>query len=158
MVRKFLFAAIASVFVSFASAQLINKDNLKLSNYVERMYRNTPFTGVKIVVDDDVKYLLSIVALNPVKYEEKGGDPTMDKVASVKALAQTSKFFNGSSISEETVIHTTENSDGTSDVDVIERIREKSVGFVKKQELLSVFYDEKGLKIYIYSQIVDSNE
>lgn len=153
MVKKFLLISVGLLFTLFSWGQVINGDKIKLSNFIERLYRNSPFNGVKIIDDDNAKYLLSVVVLDPEKY--KGNDAIMTKVASVKATSQANTFFNGSSMNAETVIHTTEKSDGTSDVEMVEKITENSIGYVKNIELLTSFNDESGKFVYVYSKLIE---
>ena len=157
MVKKILTTLVASLFTIVAIGQIINKDKINLSNFVERLYRNSAFDGVKIVDDYDGKYLLSVVVLDPAKYRNSGGDITMNKIASVKAMSQASRFFNGSFVSAETVIHTSEREDGTSDTEVMEKINENSVGYVKSLELLSSFYDENEHKVFVYFKTIEED-
>lgn len=44
-------------------AQLYNQEHTALENFLVRMYRNTPFEGVKIVSDYENTYLLSVVCV-----------------------------------------------------------------------------------------------
>ncbi len=58
--------------------------------------------------------------------------------------------FNGSSITSDLIIHTSEKSDGTGDTEMIETINEKSVGFVKALEMLTSFDVDNGRVVFIY--------
>ena len=79
----------------------------------------------------------------------------MNRVASVKAMSQASRFFNGSRITSDLIIRTSEKSDGTSDTEIIENIQENSVGFVKSLEQLTNFYiEDSGLQVFIFSTVV----
>ncbi len=145
----FLFVVLLSESVM---SQIINKDKMKLANYVERLYRNGFFTGVKLIDDDTAKYLISVVVLDPVKF--KGRENAMLRISSVKSSSQVSRYFNGSMISENLIIHTSEKSDGTTDVETLEIIREKSVGFVNGLELLTNFEDVEGQMVYVYMKVI----
>jgi len=48
--------------------QGFNEDKTAFSNYLKRMFNNSPFEGVKIVDDYDKQYLISLVALDKSKY------------------------------------------------------------------------------------------
>lgn len=74
----------------------------------------------------------------------------MNRVAGVKAMSQASRFFNGSNITSDLIIRTSEKSDGTSDTEMIEEIKENSVGYVKALELLTSFDDPNGKRVFIY--------
>lgn len=153
MVRRFFVTLVVLVSVTVCSAQIINKDKMKLSNYIERLYRNSPFSGIKVIDDEENKYLISVVVLNPGKYN--GDELTMTKIANVKSSSQVSKYLNGSSISSEVVIHTTETNGEETDVEVMEKIKENSIGYVKSLELLSTFVDEKQQQVYVYFKEVE---
>lgn len=131
------------------SAQSYDSDAIHLANFVTRMYKNAPFEGVRIVQDYDNDYLLSVLSLNPETYGNNTS--TINRVANVKAMSQASRFFNGSNISDDIVIKTTENQNGgTLSVEKIETIRENSIGYVKSLELLTSFQESNGQQVFIY--------
>jgi len=68
------------------------------------MYNSSPFEGVKLVNDYDNEYIISVLSL------EKGTNSfsILSRVAQVKAQRQVSTFFNGSTITAEFIIKTTE--------------------------------------------------
>lgn len=105
------------------------------------MYENAPFDGVKAVEDYDNAYLMSVIKLDKSKYNSEA---TLNRVASVKAMSQASRLFNGSNITDEMIIRTTEKADGTSDTEIIENIRENSSGYVKQLEHLTNFPSKDG--------------
>ena len=65
-------------------------------------------------------------------------------------MSQASRFFNGSNVTDEMIIRTTEKSDGTSDTEIIENIREHSVGYVKQLEHLTNFPAKDGQQVFIF--------
>lgn len=71
-------------------------------------------------------------------------------VAGVKAISQASRFFNGSNITSDLIIRTTEKSDGTADTEIIENIIENLTGYVKTLELLTSFDNSNGKKVFIF--------
>lgn len=123
------------------NAQGYNQERTALSSFLVRMYENAPFDGVKAVEDYDNAYLMSVVKLDKSKYNS---EDTLNRVASVKAMSQASRFFNGSNITDEMIIRTTEKADGTSDTEIIENIRENSSGFVKQLDHLTNFPSKDG--------------
>ena len=129
------------------SAQSYNEDRVAFTNFLIRMYNNAPFDGVRAVNDYDNAFLISVLALDREKYKT---DAVMNRVASVKAISQASRYFNGSNITQDMMIHTTEKSDGTSDTDIIENIRENSVGYVKAMEQLTNFQRKDGFQVFIF--------
>lgn len=130
------------------NAQSFNSDKVSFTNFLIRMYNNAPFDGVRAVTDDDSNaYLLSVLALDGNKYPSES---VFYRVASVKAMSQASRYFNGSNITDEMIIHTVEKSDGTSDSEIIENIREHSIGYVKSLEQLTNFKRKDGLTVFIF--------
>ena len=97
--------------------------------------------------DYENAYLMSVVILDKSKYKSES---TLNRVASVKAMSQASRFFNGSNITDDMVIRTTEKSDGTSDTEIIENIRENSVGYVRQLEQLTNFVAPDGRQVFIF--------
>ena len=125
-----------------AYAQGYSSDKVAFTNSLVRMYNNAPFEGVRAVNDYDNAYLISVLVLEPIKY--KNNESIINRVASVKAVAQASRYLYGSNITQDMIIHTTEKSDGTSDTEIIENIHENSVGYVKAMELLTNFVRSDG--------------
>lgn len=128
-------------------AQGYNSDKVAFTNFLVRMYNNAPFDGVRAVEDYDDIYLISVVALDKDKYKTESA---MNRVASVKAMSQASRFFNGSNITSDLIIRTNEKSDVSTDTEVIETIREHSVGYVKSMEQLTNFTRKDGLQVFIF--------
>ena len=128
-------------------SQNFNADKTALTNFLIRMYKHAPF-DVKVVNDYNDNYLVSAVVLDPAKYG--GNESTMLRVASVKAMSQASRYFNGSQISMDLIITTTEQSDGEVNTEVIEKIKENSIGYVNQLEHLSNFDNDSGQKVFLY--------
>ena len=116
-----------------AYAQSYNQERTALANFLVRMYENAPFDGVKAVEDYENAYLMSVVILDKSKYKSES---TLNRVASVKAMSQASRFFNGSNI--------------TDDTEIIENIRENSVGYVRQLEQLTNFAAPDGRQVFIF--------
>lgn len=130
------------------SAQGYSSDKVAFTNFLVRMYNNAPFEGVRAVNDYDNAYLISVLALDGARY--KNSESVINRVASVKAMAQASRFLNGSSITQDMIIHTTDKADGTSDTDIIESIHENSVGYVRELEQLTNFTRNDGKLVFIF--------
>jgi hypothetical protein len=128
-------------------SQSFNADKTALTNFLIRMYKHAPF-DVKVVNDYNDNYLVSAVVLDPTKYG--GNESTMLRVASVKAMSQASRYFNGSQISMDLIITTTEQSDGEVNTEVIEKIKENSIGYVNQLEHLSNFDNDEGKQVFLY--------
>lgn len=150
---KRLFLSLIILLSSFALyAQSYNAEKVSFTNYLVRMYKAAPFSGVRIVDDYDNQYLISVLSLDKTKYPT---EDAMNRVASVKAMSQASRFFNGSRITSDLIIRTSEKSDGTPDTEIIENIQENSVGFIKSLEQLTNFYiEDSGLQVFIFSTVV----
>ena len=136
----------------WSSAQGINADKTALTNFIIRMYNHATF-DVKVVEDYDHHYLVSAVVLNPTKYG--GNESTMMRVAGVKAVSQVSRYFNGSSITADLLITTKEDADGNANTEIIEKIKENTVGYVNQLEHLSNFTNDEGKQVFLYMKQID---
>lgn len=125
---------------TFSYSQSINDDKTSLTNFIKRMYNASPFEGVKVIDDYDHQYFISVLSLEKAKYPSES---TMFRVAQVKGQSQASTFFNGSYISSDLVIKTTEK-ENTTTIETIESIKENAIGFVKSMELLTNFDNPDG--------------
>lgn len=134
--------------ISFA--QEYNQEKTALTRFLVRMYKSTPFEGVKIVDDYDHRYLLSVIALSMEKYTSESA---ANRVASVKAMSQASRYFNGSYTASDLIIRTSEK-EGATDTEILETIKERSAGYVKALEYLTCF-DSSGKKIYMFIKQMD---
>ena len=137
------------LFIAFSSySQSINEDKTALTNFIKRMYNAAPFEGVKVIDDYDHQYFISVLSLEKAKYTNEA---MMNRVAQVKGQSQANIFFNGSTISSDLVIKTTENKStdkpATSAVETIESIKENAMGFVKSMELLTNFDNPDGKRM-----------
>ena len=134
--------------IAFSSySQSFNDDKVSLTNFIKRMYNSAPFEGVKVIDDYDHQYFISVLSLEKVKYPNEA---MMNRVAQVKGQSQANIFFNGSTISSDLVIKTTENKSTdkpSTAVETIESIKENAVGFVKSMELLTNFDNPDGKRM-----------
>lgn len=128
-------------------AQSYNSDKVAFTNYLVRMYNNAPFDGVRVVENYDNVHLISVVALDKSKYKS---EYALNRVAEVKATSQASRNLNGTNITTDLIIHTNEKSDGSSDTEIIEKIHEHSVGYVKSLEQLTNFTRKDGMQVFIF--------
>lgn len=145
--RKIIFFYLFCIALG-AYAQSYNNERIAFTNFLVRMYNNAPFEGIRIVNDYNETYLISVLALDKAKYKT---DAIMNRVASVKAMANASRYFNGSNITSDIIIHTTEKSDGKLETEIIENIRENSVGYVKSLEQLTNFTRKDSKQVFIYA-------
>ena len=132
-------------------AQYFSDEKTSMVNFIKRMYNTTPFEGVKIMDDYDHQYLISVLSLDKTKYTSPS---IMNRVAQVKAQSQANNYLNGSTISSDLIIKTTEQKNGEKSstvVETIESIKENAIGFSQGLELLNNFEDEKTKRIvFIY--------
>ena len=141
-------AVVLLLFIAFSSySQSINDDKTSLTNFIKRMYNSAPFEGVKVIDDYDHQYFISVLSLEKGKYPNEA---MMNRVAQVKGQSQANIFFNGSTISSDLVIKTTENKSidkPNTAVETIESIKENAMGFVKSMELLTNFDNPDGKRM-----------
>ena len=135
-------------FIALSSySQSINDDKISVTNFIKRMYNAAPFEGVKVIDDYDHQYFISVLSLEKGKYPNEA---MMNRVAQVKGQSQANIFFNGSTISSDLVIKTTENKSTdkpSTVVETIESIKENAMGFVKSMELLTNFDNPDGKRM-----------
>ena len=134
------------------NAQSFNADKTALTNFLIRMYKHATF-DIKVVEDYDNHYLVSVVILDPAKYG--GSESTMLRVASVKAMSQASRYFNGSSITADLLITTKEDAEGNANTEILEKIKEKSIGYVNQLEHLSNFPNDEGKQVFLNMKQID---
>ena len=140
------------------NGQSFNDEKVSLTNFMKRMYSSKPFEGVKIVVDYDNQYLVSVISLEKAKYTSEA---TMNRVAQVKAQSQANTFLNGANISMDMVISTKETKDSTNKtttiVETVEQIKQNSMGFSQGLELLTNFDNSDALSmVFIYAREMKS--
>ena len=138
-------------------SQSFNSEKIAMTNFVTRMYNSQPWSGVKVFLDYENKYLISLVELNPANYKTEN---EMVRVAEIKSRSQVSQFLNGSYITSETIIPTTEKvskKNPSSVEDVTEVIKETSIGYVSSMELISTFISEAdpNKKVFIYLKLLE---
>jgi hypothetical protein len=143
---------LALLFFKFnAYSQSFNEDKTSMVNFLKRMYNSSPFEGVKIVDDYDHQYLVSVLSLDKTKYTNPS---IMNRVAQVKAQSQANTYLNGSNISMDLVIKTSEQKTGDKTetvVESIESIKENATGFSQGLELLNNFENEVTKRmVFIY--------
>jgi len=145
--------------IANANSQGYNENKTTVTNFLKRMYASAPFEGVKVVEDYDNKYFISVISLEKAKYTSQS---IMIRVAQVKGQSQANTFFNGSTISSDFIIRTTEEkykgaTESKSTVETIETIKEDSFGFVKAMELLTNFDIEDGKRVlFIYFKEINN--
>ena len=144
-----------------SNAQSYNEEKTSLANYLKRMHNNTPFEGVKVLESVEGNFFISVISLEKAKYTSQS---TMMRVAQVKAQSQANTFFNGSTISSDFIIKTTEEKQKDSantitTLETIETIRENSIGFVKAMEILTNFDIEEGKRmVFIYYKELEAKK
>ena len=135
-------------------AQGFDSQRKELASFLTRMYNNEPFEGVRVITDYDNAYLLSVLSIDKTKYTNES---TLNRVASIKAMSEASRYFNGSNITSEIIIHTSENSDGSGDTWILENIKEHSVGYVKQLQQLTNFTASSGRQVFIFCKQLENS-
>lgn len=156
MKKLFVSIVLLMVISLGTNAQGYSSDKVAFTNFLVRMYNNAPFDGVRAVNDYDNAFLISVLALDPAKYNNN--ESAINRVASVKVMAQASRFLNGSNITQDMIIHTTEKNYGTSDTDIIENIHENSVGYVKAMEQLTNFKRSDGKQVFVFATLLKTGQ
>ena len=138
-------------------SQSYNSEKIALTNFITRMYNSQPWSGVRVFLDYENKYLISLVELNPVNYKSIN---EMVRVAEIKSRSQVNQFLNGSYITSETIVPTTDSvskKNPSSVEDVKEVIKETSIGYVSTMELISTFISEadSNRKVFIYLKLLE---
>ena len=124
-IKNVLVLFLLGILTHSSSAQNFNDQRTSISNFLKRMYINSPFDGVKVVEDYDNKYFISVVCLEKAKYTSVS---IMNRVAQTKAQSQANTFFNGSTVSSDLVIKTNETrskDSSSTTITTIESIKEK---------------------------------
>lgn len=156
---KIIITIIFLSIVTQSFSQSINDDKTSVTNFIKRMYAAKPFEGVKVIDDYDHQYFISVLSLEKSKYSN---ETMMNRVAQVKGQSQANIFFNGSTISSDLVIKTSEtksiNKPNTT-VETIESIKVNAIGFVKSMELLTNFDTTDGKRmVFIYIKELNKKE
>jgi hypothetical protein len=132
-----------------------NEDREAMANYVKQLYLNSPFSDITIVENYNSKFLVSIVALDKANYKSLSD---MNRVASIKAKAQVSRYFNGAMSEEIYIIQTTPQSAAISGIaQSLSAIKETSSGWVNSLDLLTTFpAEEDQQKVFVYSKLLEN--
>lgn len=149
-----LFCVMLLLVPKIAFTQGINSERTALTNYLKRMYTTSPFEGVKVIEDYNNCYLISVVTIDNEAYNNQYA---LNRVASTKAMSQANRYINGSAIDSETIIRTRTDKKGISDTEIIEDIKEHSMGYVKELELLTSFSAKDGTTTFVFSKPLNIN-
>lgn len=136
-----------------AFSQSYNQEKIALTNFLVRMYKAEPFEGIKIVSDYDNNYLLSVVLVA----NNNQSEAARNRIAQVKSQRQVSQYLGGLVTSHsETIIRTTDKVKEEKTIEeVIDIIRENSIGFTKAMEILTVIDVPNNQKCYIFYRKVE---
>ena len=143
-------------FLLFGNVYLYAQDfggsKVGITNFARRMYNVQAFNGVKMLqTEDGQDYMISVVEL---KKDPAKSESIQSRIASVKAKAYASQYINGSNVSSEVVIVTSEEKTKDSVItktEIQETLKESSIGFTEGMELLTNFESNDGKQVvYIY--------
>jgi hypothetical protein len=151
--------------VAFLSSMLLNVeirsqdfggDKVGIGNFARRMYNVQPFNGVKLLqTQDGQDYMISVVEL---KKDPSKSESIQSRIASVKAKAYASQYINGSNISTDVYVITTEEKTKDSVIaktTLQEILKESSMGFVDGMELLTKFDSSDNIHlVYVYYKLL----
>ena len=153
MRKKLLFILLCCI-STMMYAQSFDQERIALAKFIERMYKNSPFEGCRIVDDYDNSYLLSVVELDKSKYKTSS---VMNRVAQVKSQRNAGEFFNGTQSYSEITIRTpkSEEKGGKEMSDTYEIIRTNSTGFVRQMALLTNFECKDNVLVFIYYKKIE---
>lgn len=152
--KLYLIILFSLIIGSNCMGQSLNGDKVAFTNYLVRMYKAAPFDGIRVVEDYNDVHLVSAVVLSKEKYNSVSD---MNRVAAVKASSQVARYLNGSTIIDELVIRTKEDSSGETITEITELIRENSYGYSKALEQLTNFEDSSGNQVFIFSTKMGKN-
>ncbi len=126
-----------------------------MADYVKQLYLKSPFTDITIIENYSSRFLVSIVALDPANYKSLSD---MNRVASIKAKSQISRYFNGSMTEEVFIIQTTPKlNDAESVAESISATKETSSGWVNSLDMLTTFMAENDQqKVFVYSKLLEN--
>jgi hypothetical protein len=152
-----LFIILLALFVYMDTyTQDFGGDKVGIGNFVRRMYNTQPFNGVKILqTQEGIDYMVSVVEL---KKDPSKSESILSRIASVKAKAYASQYINGSNISTDVYVITTEEKAKDSVITkttMQEVFKESSIGFVDGMELLTKFEALRDtVLVYVYFRII----
>jgi len=151
-IKSIIICCLCIAFSINTVAQSYNQEKVALTNFLVRMYKAEPFEGVKIVSDYDNNYLLSVVLVTPSKTAS-----ATNRIAQVKSQRQVSQYLGSLvSVESETIIRTTEKVKEEKTIEeVVDVIREHSIGYTKAMEVLTVFDATDGQKCYMFYRKVE---
>lgn len=149
---KIFITILLSVYINFIYAQSINTEKIAFINFLKRQYEQERYEGVKLIENYDKTYIICILSLSSKMYPSSN---TMFRVAKVKATQQIGAYVDGTKISSDLLIRSTESDDSVK-VETLEIIREHSNSFIQNVELLTHFYrkDKADITVFIYGKEV----
>lgn len=149
---KIFITILLSVYINFIYAQSINTEKIAFINFLKRQYEQEKYEGVKLIENYDKTYIICILSLSSKMYPSSN---TMFRVAKVKATQQIGAYVDGTKISSDLLIRSTESDDSVK-VETLEIIREHSNSFTQNVELLTHFYkkDKADITVFIYGKEV----
>ncbi len=114
-----------------------------ISSYLSQLFVKSPFDGARILVSNSNKYIIVAITLENSKYSAIS---SRDRVAQMKAKQNVNTLLNGSNISSETIINTS----NSSMTEITESIKENSMGFVTGLQLLKTINYKPEFTTYLF--------
>lgn len=152
--RLFLFVLIilSTSLINELKSQDFGGEKVDISNYVRRIYNSQPFNGVKLLqTQDGLDYMVSVVEL---KKDPSKSEGILSRIATIKAKSYASQFINGSNVSTDVIVVSTEERKKDSVITkttIHEVLKETSTGFVDGIELLTKFdSSDSNFSVYVF--------
>ena len=141
LTRLFLSLMTLSSFVNVGYSQNLNTEKTAFINFLKRQYEQEKHEGIRLVEDYDKVYPSSNI---------------MFRVAKVKAAQQIGAYMDGTRISSDMLIRSTESGDSIQ-IEKVEIIREYSNSFTRNVELLTHFSkkDKTDEVVFIYGKEIE---
>ena len=143
--KKCVYFVLCLLLNNVVIAQTYSTEYKGLGSYIQRMYLNEPFQGIKIVTDVDNSYLIAVVA-----EQNNNNDYATQRKAEIKALNYANEFLNGAHVSGKTVLHTSKDSIGHTYEEIEEFIVSRSMGNVQQMQIISIFEDKQNKRVFVF--------
>lgn len=153
LTRLFLSLMTLSSFVNVGYSQNLNTEKTAFINFLKRQYEQEKHEGIRLVEDYDKVYIISVLSLSDKAYPSSN---IMFRVAKVKAAQQIGAYMDGTRISSDMLIRSTESGDSIQ-IEKVEIIREYSNSFTRNVELLTHFSkkDKTDEVAFIYGKEIE---
>lgn len=134
---------------------LCSQSTLLLEDYIKDRYEDVPIEGVKLIDFGNTQYMVS---MSMTSVSTRKSISSLNRVCMIKARREALKFVEGSSITSETILNTSE---VVTDRGVefyeefFDSIKENSSGWVDGMSVLTSWYfnNKKDYALVIYTEL-----